>query len=204
MPHDNSIKCRLCNNTFESILHLASCSVMHGTFITLTDLINASTSLATDTNIRLKLFGCVSNARGDTHALPRGLFSLFLILWKFIILALVEVDTDGIPYSHDRIWRLTLDRFRERAEALAHSFELKLTHARGQGRQLPSPSNYNLALTPLARISDQGELTYHPYLSHLVSSLEASKDPPPSFPPLDSSSSVIKPISFVKATAPAK
>ena len=77
----------------------------------------------------MKLLGCYSDRDGTTlHALPKGLFSLFLMMWKFIILSFTQIDTDGAKYSHDRVWRLTLDRFRERCNAMVFA---QATHSPG-------------------------------------------------------------------------
>ena len=132
----------------------------------------------------LKLFGCTSHEKGVTRPLPNGIFSLFLILWKFIIFAMVQLDEENIPFSHNRIWRMALDRFRERAEALQHAHALLHIRALGRGSSSPpNPATANAALTPLARIEPDGSLSYHAAFSNLVASFEASPDPLPATDP---------------------
>jgi hypothetical protein len=99
-PHDHSTKCRLCNITFESILHLAACPILHSTFSTFLELVNSTTALDVYSSPLLKLLGCYPDKLEPTvtHALPKGLYSLFLMMWKFMILSFTQVDTDGQRY----------------------------------------------------------------------------------------------------------
>ena len=176
--------------------------MLHSSFTTLAELASDSLDVTISNDVTFKLFGCTTSRHGELHALPRGLFSLFLILWKFIIFGLVQHDKESIPYSKDRVWRATLDRFRERAEALAHLFKLKLSRAAGQAATEPSPAKFNAALYPLAQIDDEGGLTYHPKLAILIVEFKASPAPPPTFSPETTRERTKnKAITFVRAKA---
>ena len=74
--------------------------------------------------------GCVhANDNESYTTIPRPLFSLLLILWKFIILMLTQVDTCNFKYSQEQVWRLTLTRFAERCNALHYSHHNKIRQA---------------------------------------------------------------------------
>ena len=168
----------MCGLTFESILHIASCPMLNRTFNTLIDLTESTTNLKQSPSLLLKLFGCTGGG-GALHPLPPGLFSLFLMLWKLIIFSLVQLDIDNVPFSHGRIWRLALDRFRERAEALKHAHTLAHLRTLGRGSSAPpNPAKANAALTPLASLDSEGILTYHEAFSDLVIHFTANPNPP--------------------------
>ena len=113
----------------------------------------------------------------------------------------MQLDEDNIPFSHNRIWRLTLDRFRERAEALKHNHTL--THLRTLGRgssSPPNPAKANAALAPLASLDSDGILTYHEAFSDLVTHYSANPNPLPCTPSDNPPPQPSKPISFVKGS----
>ena len=200
-PHESSTKCRLCDSAIETILHFAGCPCLQSTFYTLVELTNSTLGAALIKSHELTILGLIEAPNQPLRTLPPALYSLFLILWKFVILSLTELSTEGFPYNESKVWRLTISRFIERSSALAHSFQLRCLAALGRGEPEPDPRRFNLALHPLAQISSRS-LSLHPSLKSLAvahsCTLPAPPDdaPPPSTtPPL--STAPPKPVPFV-------
>ena len=81
-PMDGNSHCRLCDTFIERIEHVIKLLRDMG--------ITGQFDDAT------RLLGCTPSAHDLTYTpLPNGPFSLLLILWKFIILGLTEVDTNN-------------------------------------------------------------------------------------------------------------
>ena len=49
-----------------------------------------------------------------SHPLPGSLSALRIIVWKFALIAMVRVDTDGAKYNSADVWRSALRRFESR------------------------------------------------------------------------------------------
>ena len=108
------------------------------------------------------LLGCIPDTYDASlySTLPNGLFSLLLILWKFTILSLTQVDADNIKYSHDKVWRLTLTRYVERCNALHYSHQSRIRQAETRETTPPNPSKLTKALAPLAKVDSRGQFHY--------------------------------------------
>ena len=209
-PHEGSSTCRLCNCTYERLEHLGSCPIIHHVMLPFYHLTTSTIGITDTCSPFLKLLGCTrsDNDPNILEPLPQGLFSLFLILWKFLIASYASTDTLSSTFSPNYIWRSTLKRYQERVNALHYSHQLRLFAALGKGLPPPSPNSLNKALQPLAHLDEEGSLIYHP---EFLSLLALHFDPPP---PSDSSKradhptpdpmtqplhSATKPINFVAA-----
>ena len=100
--------------------------------------------------------------------IPKSPFSLLLILWKFIILMLTQVDTCNFKYSQEQVWRLTLTRFAERCNALHYSHHNKIRQAINRDSPPPNPSKLTATLAPIARVEKDGRFTYSPHFTSLA------------------------------------
>ena len=92
-PCDGNTNCRLCNYHTETIEHFAECSALAETFTPFINLIKELSPRLKVNNVTL-LLGC-SDHDGSLAPIQPGPFSLLLILWKFIILELTNLDTMG-------------------------------------------------------------------------------------------------------------
>ena len=160
-PKDGNEFCRLCDCAVERIEHLANCSQLRTTFAPFIKLMRDIGITGSFDDATL-LLGCLPTQHDDhTYSpLPNGLFSLLLVLWKFIILMLTEVDTANARFSADRVWRLTLTRIVERCNALHFTHQLRVRRAKARDSTLPNPAKLTKALAPLARVDAEGEFHY--------------------------------------------
>ena len=199
-PLNGSSNCRVCNRTLERIEHFAYCPGMNDAFKPFITLVRAF-NIQGPYDSALRLLGCVRSPTDDDNyiTIPQGLFTTLLILWKFIILMLTEVDTHGAKFSSDRIWRLTCTRLAERLNALRYSYQLRLRKADLRGEPKPNPNKISRHLAPLATITASGSFVYaQPFIDlmkhHLGDNLRLECDEPPTDLPTQPN---YKPIQFV-------
>ena len=203
MPKEGNSHCRLCDCYIERIEHFAECSQLRTTFDTFRKLLSDSGVSGPYDNVTV-LLGCVQVKNSSNYAaLPSGLFTVLLVLWKFIILSLTEVDTSNSKYSADRVWTLTLTRIIERLNAAQFSFQARARRANVRGLPPPKAVRLNKALEPIARIDKGGQLSLSSQFHQLAArqlgdrlkfnnNLAPVHEPAPSRP---------EPIAFVKASS---
>ena len=133
---------------------------------------------------KLVLLGAVS----DREVMPKGLAALWLIFWKFVILAFTQTGTEGAAFNAEVAWLQAVRRFMVRVHASVHTYRVACVWAEGAGRQPPPASPLNLLLTPLARVSEQGELVWSPEMKAVIEDvgveLEGPTQPVSERPPL--------------------
>ena len=127
---------------------------------------------------------------------------MLLVLWKFIILLLTEVDESNRTYSADKAWELTLTRFIERVNASHFSFQARTRRAITRGLTPPKATKLNNALEPIAQIGNDAQLSISPHFHQLASHYLGDRlklnsqvqiaEPAPASP---------KPIAFVRASS---
>ena len=168
-PCNGNTHCRVCGRAEECIEHFAICTGLDSTFKPFIVLARAL-NIRTMPDATLKLLGCVP-CNGESYTpLPNGLLSLLLVLWKFIILMLTEVDTQGAKFCSEKVWRLTALRISERLNALRHAHQLKITQTRQRDLPPPNPAKLNRRLAPLCQVDEEGNFTYtEPFVSLLKS-----------------------------------
>ena len=196
-PRDGNTNCRLCNHHTETIEHFADCSALAETFAPFINLINDLSPRLKVNNLTL-LLGC-SDHDGSLAPIQPGLFSLLLILWKFIILELTNLDTLGSNFSNVRVWRLTCTRIKERMNALEFSYRQRILAATSKGIPAPKPDKLNARLAPLAELSASGELALNSHFALLIDSHLNGRDTHPL--PVTVTKPCCKPILFVKASS---
>ena len=113
----------------------------------------------------------------DNTLLPRGLIALHMILWKFTIYNLVQVDTDNIRFSTHKVWSDTIRRFETRASALAFKVKRRTTKRHGQGIEITEPDAENRMLAPLATVTPWGKLEYSPAMQKVIESIHTTSQP---------------------------
>ena len=200
MPHQSgSATCRLCNSAYERITHLVACPILFATFTRFIELVNAYYPRIRRSPALL-LLGCVRSevGGGSTSTLAPGLFALLVILWKFIILNFTLIDTEDAKFSDSFIWTRTVRRFRERCEAAAFGHRIALARAVGSDREPPNTTKLNLALLPLAYVTQEGAVEFSPALATLETELGVA---PPQQVNATPVCAPCRPIKFVPAGA---
>ena len=196
-PCDGNTNCRLCNYHTETIEHFAECSALAETFTPFINLMKELSPRLKVNNVTL-LLGC-SDHDGSLAPIQPGPFSLLLILWKFIILELTNLDTMGTNFSNARVWRLTCTRIKERMNALEFSYRQRVLAAANKGTVAPKPDKLNARLAPLAELSESGELALNSNFALLIDSHLNGRDTPSL--PVTVTKPCCKPIQFVKASS---
>ena len=73
----------------------------------------------------------------ERTALAGALSDLHIILWKFVVIDMVKVDTEGAQYDVTKVWHAAVRRWEARAEAARVKLERKVASAIGLGNQPP-------------------------------------------------------------------
>ena len=84
-------------------------------------------------------------------ALEGGLSALHVIMWKFIIIDFVQVDTNNRPFDAVQVWKATMRRTHGRLQAQAVRVRRKVTDAWGLGKPTP-PLGSDVAEAPPGRL----------------------------------------------------
>ena len=99
---------------------------------------------------------------------------MLIILWKFIILMITQVDVHGSSFDANRVWKLTCIRLTERLNAHRHLYRLRLRQAAMRGVPSPNPLKASRCLEPIATIDEEGNYIYAtPFLRLLHSKLDS-------------------------------
>jgi hypothetical protein len=93
--------------------------------------------------------------------MPPAFRALFVIVWKFIIIALTYLGMHGTPFTPHTIWRSAVRRFLEKARACEFGAKLAIDRASGRGEPHNIGSK-NKALTPLGGLDEEGILSLRP------------------------------------------
>ena len=82
--------------------------------------------------------------------------------------------------NEEAIWELSLRRLAVRVHAAACSYRLRLGTAEARGHKPPTPDITNKLLEPVASLSEQGDLTWHPIIVNKLASvgIDGPKPPP--------------------------
>ena len=160
---DGSKCCRCCHGPEEHFVHLADCAVLR------TECWDRVASLAgLPFSRKLALLGATS----QSGVLPRGLASLWILAWKFVIIEMTQVGLHGGEVDARAAWRQAVRRLVVRVHAKVHCFRVSLISAEGKGGKLPAPSALNALLEPLAEVSTRGSLTWTPLFRGILEEAE--------------------------------
>lgn len=151
------MSCRLCRDEIESISHLTTCRILAPLF----------SHIETHTKTKLpdtqhRLFG---------KGLSKSGRALFLLVWKFILITLIEWKIGAPPPNTDAILKSSWRTLIIRIKAYVHKFklaDLTSTHRPSSKKVSPLKSTTkpsplekaNGALAPLASLTEDHELQW--------------------------------------------
>jgi hypothetical protein len=145
--------CRCCKRTEERTLHLfARCEHTSKVWVRFLSLLQPHSPPGD----QFYLFGLINE-----RVMPPAFRALFVIVWKFIIIALTDLGMHGTPFTPHTIWRSAVRRFLEKARACEFGAKLAIDRASGRGEPHNIGSR-NKALTPLGGLDDKGILSLRP------------------------------------------
>ena len=88
----------------------------------------------------------------DGRILQGGLSALHIILTKFMLISLTQLDTEGTQYKADSIWKAAVARTNGRLSAI-HTLLHRLSISQDAIDKQPIPlTSFNLAIAPLAEL----------------------------------------------------
>jgi hypothetical protein len=151
-PKAPSNSCRCCHRERERIVHLARCSKLEEVWRCFDRVSRTPANQITPT---YRLFG----VRNDTP-LPLALLDLHTVTWKYILLAMVQVDLDNLPFNPASIWKQALVRYARAAHATAYLAQtiIHINRCRGDSTSTAPIKHLRKHLFPLAQLDSLGRL----------------------------------------------
>ena len=98
---DGSTKCRLCGGAEEHFPHFAVCPVLRPLWHKLAALAGVAPCPA------LALVGTLASG----GIAPLGALTLWVLVWKFAIIQITQVSTEGRRFDADAVWKQALRRW---------------------------------------------------------------------------------------------
>jgi hypothetical protein len=196
---DPGATCRLCDANSDRLSHLPHCPILRPLFEILED----------DPSPQLIILGL----KRDLTPLTGFDSILHSILWKFILIAYTQVDTENRTFDIEWVLISTIRRATVRLEAYAACYKVELERYRSRG-ETPPPSllhRYNKHILPAACLTTTGHLRYEQgakllhdkagcytrypptyYSPHYLTELELSHHYPPLYTPTRWSATILQ------------
>ena len=150
-------ECRLCHGCPERFSHLARCPILRQVFALFVNFARKF-NIQVDLNEELIWLGLT---RGG--ALPGALSALHVILWKFVGIALVRVETEHAPFEPELIWGSAVSRYCVRLMAYEEGIRRWVNMREGWGDLGIPPQvsdRHNTVLNPVASLTETGAVEY--------------------------------------------
>jgi hypothetical protein len=153
-PKAPSNSCRCCHRVPERIIHLAQCSKIAQVWRQFDKLTNTPTRSRSSA---YRLFGVV-----DKTPLPLALLDLHTLTWKYILLAMVHVDLDNLPFNPSVIWKQVLVRYARAVNSTAYKAQTAILRTASRGDPASSAHIKHLRkhLYPLSHLDNLGRLKW--------------------------------------------
>ena len=171
-PADEAHACRVCKVEMERFSHISSCYEIQrvfGFFIVLADKVGVKlrgSRLLYD-------MGMISSEK----ALQGSLSALHVILWKFIIIDFVNVDTEARAFVAEDVWKAAVRRTHGRLLAQSQRVRRKVVAAWSMDRLTPPLRADIVEASPLADYhGETGEVQWHPEWITLLDQLQIAHD----------------------------
>ena len=170
-PNDEGCACRLCLVERERFSHIGHCPVIHESFKHLSNFA-LQYGRALPVTPALIFLG----ATDKRTALTGALSDLHIIYWKFIVIQMVKVDTEGAKFEPEKVWHAAVRRLASRVDSAVTALSRRVDEAMGLGRNPPPLDSYNVSWDPLLYFEYEDQYLLHttystPYLK-LISELE--------------------------------
>ena len=167
-PNDEGCACRLCLVERERFSHIGKCWVIRKVFKNIVQLAARYGKQMKVTQGMIYL-----GVLDERTALTGALSDLHIILWKFVVIDMVKVDTEGARFDVKQVWRAAVRRWEARAEAARIALERKVARTLGLGNSPPPLEADCAAWDPILHFEydeDYKVLTHYsaPYLELLA------------------------------------
>ena len=119
---------------------------------------------------KLNLFALSDNP------LPHGVTSLFMITWKFILIAFTKADIAGEAFVPDQIWKGAVRRLISRVERLKMQVRVAGTNALSKDMEtIHGLGAYNKQVAGLGSFDENGLFRYTDKLWNEITTLDLTK-----------------------------
>jgi hypothetical protein len=163
-PNDEATACRLCLVERERFSHIGSCHVIRKVFKHLTTFASHY-GHNYKPNPELIYLGMID----ERTVLTGALSYLHIVLWKFLVIDMVKVDTEGAKFDVKKVWQAAARRLKSRVDSARTTIERKVDRAWRLVGSPPPLEAVNRAWEPLCyfEYTDIFTVTTHystPYL----------------------------------------
>ena len=155
----------MCSGASDRFSHWGRCGVLNTLFTRLSSFADAF-GIEVAVNERLIYLGLL-----DDEPLPPLLSALHIIMWKFIVIAMVGVDTEGIDFDETKVWTAALRRLDTRLVAYDEMVRLRALRRIEQGVMQVEVSAFDKAVGPLSGYDDEGRPLDRPQLRAALDAL---------------------------------
>ena len=150
-PEARSHSCRCCRRATETTLHLGECVRINEVLQNIWRV----TETRVTPSPQLNLFA-LSDA-----PLPLGVTSLFMITWKFILIAFTKADIIKEAFLPEQVWKGAIRRLISRVERLKMQVRVANTIAMSKDLEnIPGLASYNKQVAGLGAFSESGIFRY--------------------------------------------
>ena len=165
--------CRVCKLVRENIQHFVSCEKISVIFtqwkkLQEENVIAAHLELKTlGDRERFYLFALTPNGA----RIAQGWLNLHLILWKYLIFQLVQVETEDARFSPSAVWQAAWSRFEKRAKAKSEAAYSAILLADSRGVPPPDMTKRAKAMEPIATFDPLGRLVWNADIKQAIDKL---------------------------------
>ena len=150
-PNARSHSCRCCRRSTETTTHLGECRRIPG----MLNHIWQATGTKVTPSTRLNLFALTDSP------LPHGTIALFMITWKFILIAFTKADIAGELFVPDQIWKGAVRRLISRVERLKMQVRIASTNAMSKDLDaIHGLGSYNKQVAGIGSFDETGTFRY--------------------------------------------
>ena len=153
-PNDESCACRLCLVERERFSHIGTCHVICASFRHLSTFASQY-GLTLPLNPALIFLGMTD----ERTVLPGAISDLHIIYWKFIVIQMVRVDTEGAKFDPEKVWHAAVRRLASRVDSAVTALTRQVDTAVGLGRSLPPLDSTNASWDPLLYFEYEDQYT---------------------------------------------
>lgn len=94
--------------------------------------------------------------------------TLHLLLWKYIIAAITQANTEGEKFTEKAVWLGAWRQWKLRARAKEETIQAKLRRADSRGWAPPDVTKTTKLVTPLAEYTEEGYLKINPEIGKKI------------------------------------
>ena len=146
--------CRCCRHARENVQHFATCDVVGKIFLSFAELSGLGQAYK-DASVTVKERFALFAIPPTGPPLKEGLLNLHLLLWKYVIYGLVQVDVDDQKFETHQVWQATWHKLESCALAKQEQVRTDLLRADSRGVDPPNITRRAVCLEPLGTIAPE-------------------------------------------------